>query len=631
MATKAMTPQKIASNQSLAPNRPPKKIELLAPAKDLNSGIEAILHGADAVYIGAPKFSARAAASNSLQDIEALVNFAHPYRAKVYVALNTILHDEELPEAEKMIHQLQQIGVDALIVQDMGICQLDLPPIPLHASTQTDNRSVEKVRFLEEAGFSQVVLARELSLEEIRQIADQSAVRLEVFVHGALCVSYSGQCYISQVLASRSANRGVCAQYCRLPYTLIDSKGRVLIKDKHLLSLKDLNRTEQLEALIDAGVSSFKIEGRLKDSSYCKNVTAWYRQKLDAIISRRDDLQAASSPYCRYSFEPDVNKSFNRGFTPYFLTGKREIFIQPGTPKSLGEALGMAEPQNKTMSYKGELALHNGDGLSFFNEKGEFDGFRLNKIEGKRLIPAGRTSLPDKAVFLYRTHNQVFEQELAKPSATRYIPVQLSCRALAFGFVLEMKDREGNNASIAFESEKIPAKKSQREILLKTLSKNTCPPYEVSSCELEGVDGYFVPLSLWTAQRNLLYERFDMVRRLSYRREEKVFKPGFHPYPQETLSYLGNVLNRKAFEFYKQHGVQVVSPALESKNSGNSTTSKGEEIVLMRCKHCLKHYLGACPKESSSVALEEPLYLLDQGEKLRLKFDCKACEMLVLK
>lgn len=368
-----------------------RKIELLAPAKNLECGIEAVNHGADAVYIGAPKFGARAAAVNSLEDIAALVAYAHLYNVRIYVTVNTILREEELAETEKMIWELYRAGVDALIVQDMGITRLNLPPIPLHASTQMDNRTPEKVRFLADAGFRQVVLARELSLQEIRRIHDACPeVPLEVFVHGALCVSYSGQCYVSQACFGRSANRGECAQFCRLPFSLEDADGKTIIRNKHLLSLKDLNQSEVLEALLDAGATSLKIEGRLKDVSYVKNVTAAYRQKLDAIFARRKEYARASSGTCTFDFKPQLNKSFSRGFTHYFLQGREQEITSFDTPKSLGEEMGtMKEQRGNYLTVAGVKPFHNGDGVCFLDEQGRLQGFRINRVDGNKLYPAG--------------------------------------------------------------------------------------------------------------------------------------------------------------------------------------------------------------------------------------------------
>ena len=400
-------------------NAEPRPIELLSPAKDLACGIEAIRHGADAVYIGAPRFSARAAAGNTTDDIRALCDYAHLFGARVYVALNTILKEEELKEAERIIHRLYEAGADALITQDMAIATMDLPPIPLHASTQMDNRTPEKVRFLQDVGFTQVVLARELSLEQIREIARRTTVPLEVFVHGALCVSYSGQCYLSAALGGRSANRGECAQYCRLPYTLVDADGREIAAGKHLLSLKDMNRGDYLEDLLDAGVSSLKIEGRLKEVSYVKNVTAWYRRRLDAILARRPEYRKASAGHCDYTFEPAAEKSFNRGFTPFFLRGRSRDITSFDTPKSAGEPVGtVKDVRGNSFSLQGATTLRNGDGLTFFNERGTLEGFRVNRIEADRVFTLERPALRP-GTRLYRNHDQAFERLLEKPSAGR--------------------------------------------------------------------------------------------------------------------------------------------------------------------------------------------------------------------
>ena len=366
-----------------------RKIELLAPAKNVECGIEAINHGADAVYIGAPRFSARAAAGNSLEDIQQLVEYAHLYNVRIYVALNTILKEDELEETEKLIHDLYRIGVDALIVQDMAITQLNLPPIPLHASTQTDNRSVEKVKFMSDAGFTQVVLARELSLQEIARIHQACPdTALEVFVHGALCVSYSGQCYVSQACFGRSANRGECAQFCRLPFDLVDSDGKTIAKEKHLLSLKDMNQSDELEALIDAGASSLKIEGRLKDVTYVKNVTAAYRQKIDAILKRRPEYVRASSGESRFEFTPQLDKSFSRGFSNYYLHGReRQDITSFDTPKSLGEEMGrMKEIRGNYIVVAGLKSFNNGDGVCYIDEQGKLKGFRINRVDGNKIF-----------------------------------------------------------------------------------------------------------------------------------------------------------------------------------------------------------------------------------------------------
>ena len=415
-----------------------RKIELLAPAKNLECGIAAIDHGADAVYIGAPRFGARASAGNSLEDIAELVKYAHLYNVRIYVTLNTILKDEELPDTEKMIWNLYQIGVDALIVQDMGLLGLNLPPIPLHASTQMDNRHVEKVKFLAEAGFRQVVLARELSLEQIRKIHEAvPQTPLEVFVHGALCVSYSGQCYVSQHCFGRSANRGECAQFCRLAFDMVDADGKVIAKDKHLLSLKDLNQSEELEKLLDAGASSFKIEGRLKDVSYVKNVVAYYRQKLDAIFKRRKEYIRASSGSVHLAFKPQLDKSFTRGFTNYFLFGRNKDIFSFDTPKSMGEEMGyVKEIRGNYIIVAGVKPFSNGDGICYLDERGKLKGLRVNRVENNKLFPAGEMPRIKQRTTLYRNFDQEFEKQMQRKSAERKLGVDLRLTENNFGFTL---------------------------------------------------------------------------------------------------------------------------------------------------------------------------------------------------
>lgn len=600
-----------------------RTIELLAPAKNVECAREAILHGADAVYIGAPKFGARSAAGNSLEDLTGLVQFAHDFNVRIYVALNTLLYDEELPEVEKMIWDLWTIGVDALIVQDMGVTRLNLPPIPLHASTQTDNRTPEKVKFLQDAGFQQVVLARELSLDQIRDISSKTTVPLECFIHGALCVSYSGQCFISQAISGRSANRGECAQFCRLPYDLIDADGKTLVRQKHLLSIKDLNRSEALEELIDAGIHSFKIEGRLKEVSYVKNVTAFYRTKLDEVLKRRPDLKRSSDGLSRFSFKPDPSKSFNRGFTDYFLKGRPSNLGNPDTPKSMGEPVGrVKEVRNNQFTVAGLASFTNGDGLSFVGTSGQFEGFRVNRVEENRLFPARMPDLKPNTL-LYRTHDQAFETLMEKPSAERKIPVAIKCWETAFGFGLSMEDSRGHRVALSFLQEKVPASKPQEQNVKNQLTKLGNTLFEASNCELEWTGDWFVPVSAWAEQRRLLCEKMMSVRRLSNRREEVRLPETSHSYPEKQLTYLGNVLNKKSAEFYRMHGVDDIEPAFESEDHVRKT---GE--VLMYNKHCIKYELGACPRvHPNAKPLHEPLYLVYNTKRIQLHFDCKACEM----
>ena len=602
-----------------------RKIELLSPAKDLQCGIEAINHGADAVYIGAPKFGARAAVGNSLEDIGILCRYAHLYGVRIYVTLNTILKDEELDEVELMIWELWRVGVDALIIQDMGIMKLHLPPIPLHASTQMDNRTSEKVQFLEKVGFKQVVLARELSLNEIRQISEHTTVPLEVFVHGALCVSYSGQCYLSAALSGRSANRGECAQYCRLPYTMVDSTGKEIVSEKHLLSLKDMNRSEHLEALLDAGVSSLKIEGRLKDITYVKNVTAFYRKKLDEIFTRRKEYIRSSLGKSVFTFEPVVEKSFNRGFTSFFLNGRTSNITAFDTPKSLGELVGsVKEIKGNSFTISGLKQLNNGDGLVFFNKQGVLEGFRVNRVDANRVYPLEMPSILPKTP-LYRNFDHAFEKLLAKPSAERKLGVQIQFLDNAFGFTLCMEDETGARVMITKSFAKELARSEQRDNICKQLSKLGNTPFEVTKVDVLLEDNWFIPSSLLAEMRREAVEKLVANRNIRYNREiakslHLQEKPHF---PQTQLTYLGNVANQKAQAFYKEHGITNIDSAFEI------NPLKG--VPLMFTKHCLRYSMGWCPTyQKKKSPYKEPYYLLYKETRLRLHFDCKHCQMQVI-
>ena len=601
-----------------------RPIELLSPAKDLNCGIEAINHGADAVYIGAPKFGARSAAGNSLEDIRELCEYAHLYEARIYVTLNTILKEDELEEAERMIWDLWRVGTDALIIQDMGITRLNLPPIPLHASTQTDNRTPEKVRFLEAAGFTQVVLARELSLNEIRRISEATTVPLEVFVHGALCVSYSGQCYLSAALSGRSANRGECAQYCRLPYTMVDATGTEIVSNKHLLSLKDMNRSDQLEALLDAGVSSLKIEGRLKDAGYVKNITAYYRKKLDAVLSRRPEYRRASAGRSTYTFEPVAEKSFNRGFTPFLLEGRTADITAFNTPKSLGEPVGtVKEIKGNSFTVAGLKQLSNGDGLVFFNRKGELEGFRVNRVEANRVFPLDMPQLTPKTP-LYRNFDQAFDKLLAKPSAERKLSVEIEFLDNPFGFTLCMEDETGARIMLTEPFAKELARREQQDNIRTQLSKLGNTPFEASKVVVGLSENWFVPSSLLADMRRRGVEKLLEARRARYPRETvKRVQPSVSiPFPERQLTYLGNVANGKARSFYQDHGVEQIDPAFE--------LSPRKDVPLMFTKHCLRYSMGWCPTyQKDKSPYKEPYYLLYKDTRLRLQFDCKHCQMLV--
>lgn len=606
-------------------------IELLAPAKDAQTAVEAILHGADAVYIGAPKFGARAAAGNGVSDIAQVVEFAHAYHAKVYVALNVLLHDDELLEVERLIHELWAVGVDALIIQDMGITRLNLPPIPLHASTQTNNRTLEKVRFLEDAGFSQVVLARELSLEQIREIRSGTSVRLEAFVHGALCVSYSGQCYLSHTMTGRSANRGECAQWCRLPYDVYDEKGKILLRHKHVLSLKDLNATEQLESLMEAGVTSFKIEGRLKDVSYVKNVTAWYNERLNEIIANSPNTVRASFGVPQYGFSPNPAKSFNRGFTPYFLE-KRTPMCNVDTPKSMGEPVGVVRQVGiNNLVIEGTRSLSNGDGISFFDAKGVMDGFRINKVEGKVVYPALKTSVkPGMQVF--RTYDQQFERQLEKDKARRVIPVRLVCWETRTGFAVEMADESNHRVIKQVTLVKTAANQPQRERVSALFFKTGQTRFEVTACDIQWSSEWFVPVSVWTSLKRELCEALEKVIQLAYKREYARLLPTYHDYPEKVLNFRGQVLNEASKAFFVEHGVLQTEWAPEHALSHQYE----DNTLVMLNKYCLKFEMGVCPKQPGYKAnlLElrgEPAYLMYQKKKIVLHFDCQHCEMYLIK
>ena len=598
-----------------------RKIELLAPAKDKQIGKEAILHGADAVYIGIEGFSARSAAGNSIEDIAELADFAHIYNARVYVAMNTILYDKELSNVEKLIHKIYRAGADALIVKDMGILQLDIPPIPLHASTQTDNRTVEKVRFLEQTGFSQVVLARELSIGEIAEIASQTNVPLEVFVHGALCVSYSGQCYLSQAITGRSANRGECAQLCRLPYDLVDANGTVLQKNAHLLSLKDLNQSDHLEALLDAGVSSLKIEGRLKDITYVKNVVSAYRQKLDTIFNRRPEFTRASSGISKITFTPNLSKSFNRGFTDYFSYGRQHDIGSVESPKSFGEYIGTIKSvRRNSMEINTKLSLHNGDGLCFIDRDG-LTGFRVNRAEGNTIFPAEMPNV-NIGTKIYRNYDHEFETQLSKKTADRKISAVITIGELPFGFSLQIRDEDGVSICLAEAFEKNPAKTEQTENIRSQLSRTGNTPFEISEININFDSQWFIPSSILSDWRKKLVEKLLSARKINYRRETKKLQVTTHPFPVKQITYLGNVSNEKSRSFYNVHQTEILQPSFEQVAQKN--------VPLMTTRHCIKYTLGYCPKETTRKNdFKEPLYLINGKSKLKLSFDCKECQMQI--
>ena len=598
------------------------KIELLSPAKNTECVITAVNHGADAVYIGASHFGARATTGNSLEDIEALVKYAHQFRVKVYVALNTLLTDDQLEQAEKLIRDIYLTGADALIVQDMGILKLNLPPIPLHASTQTDNRSPEKIKFLEKSGFSRVVLARELNLDQIRTISSQTEAELEAFVHGALCVSYSGQCYISEAMCGRSANRGQCAQYCRLPYQLIDSDGKVILKNKHLLSLKDLDQSDSLREMIDAGIHSFKIEGRLKDVEYVKNITAYYRKKLDAIIESDAGLQRSSAGKTRFFFEPNPEKGFRRGSTDYFLHGRHRGIFQPDTPKSMGEPIGKVTYTGRNFfEMKNYEQLNNGDGLCFINSQGELTGFRVNKVEGKQIFPANMPRL-ETGVFIYRNQDQAFDKILKGKTSERKVAVDICFNETKSGFEIQLTDEDGISTTVHFEFEKQTAQKPENvsDNIKNQLSKSGNTIFEVRNIDINIQSMWFFPASTLGDWRRQAIEQLIVVRENSYVRELPKI-PEKTDFPAKELTYTGNVTNRLAEKFYRESGVEKIEFGFEVKAP--------ENVPLMYTKHCIKYEMGWCPREGNQPDFKEPLFLRNNDQSYQLRFDCKKCEMQI--
>ncbi len=588
-------------------------LELLAPAKNLAYGIAAIDHGADAVYIGAPRFGARAAAGNSIEDISQLCSYAHLFGAKVYVTLNTIIYDDEIEAVRSVISQLEKARVDAILVQDMAVLTMlkEQSSMAIHASTQTDNRTAEKVRWLHDIGCSRAVLARELSAEEIAAIhREVPEVELEVFVHGALCVSYSGICYASQYCFHRSANRGECAQFCRMRFSLVDADGKEIQHERYLLSLKDMNQSDNLLQLIEAGATSFKIEGRLKDMTYVKNVTAAYSELLNVIIRQHpDNYCRASKGYCEYTFNPDLHRTFNRGYTTYFLNGRQPDITSFDTPKAVGEFVGtVKEIRGNSFNVAGVTSFANGDGLCFLNEERKFEGLRANRVEGNRIYPFKMPHNLRPGMALYRNNDQEFERLLAKPSATRKIPVSITLRAVDDGFELSAA-----TVTLHFESEHQLAQKSPRENIIRQLSKLGDTIYTCKQVEVSDDFNFFIPNSQLSDMRRQLVEALSLPPK-----KESIKHSQYKGLQLEKANYQYNISNRMAAAFY---GTDTLS-AFEL---------KGGEGPLMQCRHCIRYSLGYCVKHGGKRSLwHEPLSLvLGDGRRFRLEFDCQHCQMNV--
>lgn len=609
---------------------PRQTLELLAPAKNADFGIEAIKHGADAVYIGGPAFGARYGAGNDIDDIRRLCDFAHRFRAKVFVALNTILHDSELEDSRQLAWQLYEAGADALIIQDMGLLELELPPIQLHASTQTDIRNPAKAKFLEDVGFSQIVLAREMSIAEIGQVAAATTLSLEYFVHGALCVAYSGQCYISHAHTGRSANRGECSQACRLPYTLVDDKGKTITENQHLLSMKDNNQSDNLRALIEAGVSSFKIEGRLKDLSYVKNITAHYRTLLDEIIAADPRYVRASSGRSSFSFTPQPEKTFNRGYTDYFAGGRQDDIGAFDSPAFVGEPIGeVSEIGDGWLTVNTAETFHNGDGVCFHDAHGDVQGMRINRVEGKKLFPAEMPAELSEGTTLFRNRDQEFERALEKDSAQRRVTVKAVFAEQADAFTLTLSDEDQVSVTVTLpHDERIGRELAQTPDaaltkLKENLGKFGNTMFVAESVELQLKQPWFLPVGAINALRRTAAEQLEAARLASHPRPPRAAPAADPvPYPQDELTYLGNVFNAKARAFYEKHGVRLIEEAYEAGHE------KGM-VSLMITRHCLRYSFNLCPKEVKHLK-PDPMTLINGNEKLILKFDCKACEMHVV-
>jgi putative protease len=601
----------------------PQEIELLAPAKNLLQGKTAINYGADAVYIGADRFGARAAAGNSVSDIKELTEYAHLYGAKVFVTLNTILYDHELKDAEELIHQIYDAGVDALIIQDMSILKMDIPPIALHASTQTHNFELDKIQFLDQLDLERIVLARELSIKEIKEISAHTKAELEYFIHGALCVSLSGQCYFSQAITGRSANRGECAQMCRHPYNLMDSNGKTLVLNKHLLSLKDLNNSHNLDQLIDAGIKSFKIEGRLKDEGYVKNVVSYYRQLLDQHIYNSQKLSKASSGSTQISFVPDPERSFNRQSIDYFATERKQGMINPYSPKSMGKRVGKITFIGKGfIEIKSEEPLHNGDGLCFI-QKDVLKGIRVEKVLGNKIF-VNETSGLKKGLEVYRNHDHDFTKTLENDKSTRKIKSQISISEVDGHLIFEIIDEDqltsefklacpelANNAERAFDS------------IQKQMKRSGDSVFTVDNVDINFSTAYFFRFSELNDIRRALFELHIKKRIQHFKPKDRIRKNSDAIFPKQELDFSGNIANQQAAQFYVDHGVPKQDKALE-------ISSPLRDQLLMTTRYCIKYELGFCERfQKVKNDFQEPLFLQDTNRKYRLEFDCKNCLMKI--
>lgn len=604
------------------------KIELLAPAKNLESGIIAINYGADAVYIGAPKFGARSSAGNSMDDIKSLIEYAHKFWAKVYITMNTIIYEDELQEAEDLIHELYKMGADALIVQDMAILELNLPPIALHASTQTHNYDIERIKFLEQAGFERIILARELSEDQLKEIRENTESELEYFVNGALCVSMSGQCYFSHYTTGRSANRGECSQACRMKYNLVNSEGRVYSKEKYLLSLKDLNLSDELSNIVDAGICSLKIEGRLKDISYIKNIVSLYRKKIDEIIYNDidDNFEKASSGNTTISFTPDADRTFNRGFTKYFFGGRTNDIANYYTPKSMGKKIGVVKKiSENSFEIRSDLKISNGDGLCFLDKKKSLKGMQINNVEGKNIFPNEMPNIHVGAI-LYRNNDHQFTKILKQDRSSRKIGVGISIYQADKDIIIVAQDDDYNQATYTLNGDFEISKNTEmaENNFKKQFSKMGDSIFCLNDIFIELEDYPFIPAKQLNNIRRDILNKLEEQRLINYPKQDATKGISNPKYFSTELSYMGNVVNSKSREFYTKCGVEKIEKGLELQKNLS-------EKLLMVTRHCLRHDFKMCLldkkcKEESKL----DLFIVDiNSKKYKLKFDCKRCEMKI--
>lgn len=630
-----------------------RKIELLAPAKNLECGIAAIDHGADAVYIGAAQFGARQTAGNSTEDIAELTRYAHQFGAMVYVTVNTIVYEKELAALEHLLKKLVEMGVDAILVQDMAVLEIykklkaeyvargyRMPA--LHASTQTDNRSADKVKWLKENGFERVVLARELSLEEITDIHKvHPDVELEAFVHGALCVSYSGACYASQYFFNRSANRGECAQFCRMAFDLKDSDGETLIEDSYLLSLKDMCQLDRLGDLLEAGVCSLKIEGRLKDANYVKNVVATYSEALNAYIAKHSDkFRRSSFGKCSYTFTPALEKTFNRGFTHYFFNGRQKDISSFNTPKAMGEYVGyVKEIRRGSFNVAGTAMFANGDGLCFFNRQKKLEGFRVNRVENNRLFPLTMPKNLEPGMALYRNNDIEFERAMQGKTATRKLQVRFVVDVVDGKLTFTATDECGRSANVVLNETPEKAQKSQHDNIVKQLEKLGNTVWTANEISINNsADEFFIPSSRLAAVRRELLEALENTPVSNHTDKQAVDRTATNSVNANNTVYadtinIANVANTTAQNYYAAHGVKNAPTAFElnSDYKTGSTTAPSAVSPLMTCRYCLRYALGYCVKNGGKrPTWHEPLHLeAKNGIRVRLAFNCAKCQMEV--